>query len=183
MQAATWLPTVAGRQIVAGNLVNPLPLIYNYIAQGIGPTEGLRQYREAGGAIRTQRWFAAFGETQLEIATSGIVQQAASDRPPNPDEITPRQSTKPGGYLYRTGVLVSRTAVDPITGASREVTSIEWQSIRTAQLIDYAAAQLAAEANFGVGGDAGPYGGSVVGSFVSAVNELVPEEPDLQVIT
>lgn len=163
-------------------LINPLPLIYNLIDQGVGATEGLRQYRAAGGSIRTQRWYAAFGETQLEIATRGIVEAAPAGRTPNADEIVQRQTTRPGGFLYRTGVLVSRNVVDPITGASREVTSIEWQSIRTAQLIDYAAAQAAAEANFGVGAEAGPYGGSVIGSFVSAVNELVPEEPDAEVV-
>lgn len=159
--------------------VNPLPLIYNLITEGTGPTEGLRQFREAGGAIRTQRWYAAFGETQLEIATRGVLQAAPVDRPPTPAEITPRQTNKPGGFLYRVGVIASRTAVDPVTGLARETTSIEWQSIRTQQLIDLAAAQAQAEANFGVGAEAGPYGGSVIGSFVSAVNELVPEDIDL----
>lgn len=155
--------------------INPIPFIYAKIAEGTGPTQALRDFREAGGVIRTQRFFQAFSETNLEIETTGIVQAAPTDRAPTPEEITQRSTTRPGGYLYRVGVMTSRSAVDPITGSVRELTAIDWQSIRTAQLISYEAAQLAAESNFGVGAAAGPYGGSVVGSFVSAVSELVPE--------
>ena len=155
--------------------INPIPFIYAKLAEGVGPTQALREYREAGGAIRTQRFYQAYGETQLELATRGLVEAAPSERAPTPQEISPRSSTKPGGYLYRVGVLTARTSVDPITGTVREQTSIEWQSVRSAHLIAYASAQQLAESNFGVGAEAGPYGGSVLGSFVSVVNELVPE--------
>lgn len=155
--------------------VNPIPFIYNAISEGKSGRQALREFRDAGGSIRTQRFQQTMGEIQLEIATRGVVEGAPSNRPPTPQEITPRTTSKPGGYLYRTGVLVSRPTVDPITGNVSELTSIEWQSVRTAQLIDYAKAQAAAEANFGTGDTAGPYGGSVVGSFVSAVNALVAE--------
>lgn len=156
--------------------VDPVSFIYAKIAEGTGSTQALREYREAGGSIRTQRFYQAFGEVELELATRGLVEAAPVDRAPTPQELTPRTTSRPGGYLYRVGVLTSRSTVDPITGQVREQTSIEWQSIRTAQLIDYAQAMAEAEANFGTGSEAGPYGGSVVGSFVSAVNELVPED-------
>ena len=154
-----------------------IPLIYNGIREGKSGRQMLAEYRAAGGAIRTQRFQQAVGEIQVELATRGLVEQAPTSRAPSRSEITPRSTTRPGGYLYRVGVLVSRTSVDPLTGHQSEQTSIEWQSIRTAQLIDYQQAQAAAEGNFGVGAEGGPYGGSVVGSIVSAVNELVPEQP------
>lgn len=157
--------------------INVIPLIYNGISEGKSGRQILREFRAAGGAIRTQRFQQAMGEIQIEVATRGLVEAAPASRQPSPEEISQRSTSKPGGFLYRTGVLVSRTVVDPISGRTSEQTTIEWQSIRTAQLIDYAQAQQAAEANFGVGGAGGPYGGSVVGSFVSAVNELVPEQP------
>jgi hypothetical protein len=153
--------------------VGPLPYIRGLINAGVGPTEGLRQFREAGGAIRTQRWFGAFGELQAEAAVRPQVVTAPTNRPPIADEITQVSSAKPGAYLYRGGVIVTTRSVDPQTGATVESTQTNWAALRTASLIDYEAAMAELEARFGPEGQSGIEHSTVIGSFISAVNDLV----------
>jgi cellulose synthase/poly-beta-1,6-N-acetylglucosamine synthase-like glycosyltransferase len=45
-----------------------LPFIEDLVYRGIRPTRGLRMYRQLGGAIRTQRWFATYRAIEGELA-------------------------------------------------------------------------------------------------------------------
>lgn len=152
--------------------VGPLGLIQSYIGQGISATEGLRQYREAGGQIRDQRWYRAWGEMSAEIATRDSVMAAPLNRAPRPEERVQVQSNKPGGYLYRGGVV----AFDIESGDIQ----LKAGSVRSQTLMTYAQAQ---EAIFDqLANNAAQYGLSVIGSFITAVRELVPivAEPGLE---
>ena len=144
--------------------MGPLGLIQSLIGQGVSATEGLRQYRQEGGAIRTQRWYRAFGEMQAEIATRERVMAAPVRSVPSGAEIVRVESARPGAYLYRGGVM----AFDRSTG---EV-EIRPASIRSRTLMRYDEAMAAMAEQLEA--HAETYGISVVGSFVTAVRELVP---------
>lgn len=146
------------------NIVGPLGLIQSYLKQGISATEGLRRFREAGESIRTQRWYAAWGEMSAEMSTRDSVMAAPLNRRPTPEERTKVGSRNPGGYLYRGGVV----AFDRDTGDIQ----LKAGSIRTSSLITYAQAQEALYEQ--LAGSADVYGISVIGSFITAVRELVP---------
>ncbi len=50
----------------------PLPFIEGLVSRGIGATRGLELFRQAGGAIRTQSWFAAYAEARSRLQGSLI---------------------------------------------------------------------------------------------------------------
>lgn len=58
------------------------PAIRGFIRQGIRPTEALRLFRKAGGAIRTQRWFQAFDRLHTEVLRGGHVRFLPMQRRP-----------------------------------------------------------------------------------------------------
>lgn len=144
--------------------VGPLGFIEAMLGKGIGPTEGLRMYREAGGAIRTQRWFSAYGELAAELARRDMVQAAPLNRPPTGEEISTVASARPGAYLYRGGVMV----VDRETGLVMTLPG----SVRSQRLVNYgtAIAQMLAP----VEESQENYGFTALGAFITGVRELVP---------
>jgi hypothetical protein len=153
--------------------VGPIPFIQNLINEGVSASEGLRQYREAEGSIRTQRWYAAYGEVAAEIAVRPNLQAAPLDVIPGAGEITQRSSTRPGGYNARGGVIVSIREVDPLTGAVSERTQTNFASLKMGSLRTYREILEGLEAYFGSEGQSGQERSSVIGSFVTAVNEMV----------
>jgi hypothetical protein len=144
--------------------VGPLGFIQSLIGQGVSPTAGLRQYRQAGGAIRTQRWFRAWGEMQAEISTRPVVVAAPLTSVPTRQEITRVESKRPGAYLFRGGVM----AFDRQTG---EV-EIRPSSVRSRTLMRYEEALAAMVEQ--LASNAEEYDISVVGGFITSVRELVP---------
>lgn len=151
----------------------PVPYIYNLIKEGVSASQGLEQYREAGGAIRTQRWYAAYGEVAAELAVAEKVMQAPVERAPTADEVTQRSSSKPGAYTYRVTLLTERRMVDPLTGRTVSISQPEFAMVRSQTLRPYNEVLSQIEAQF-VQGYRGAEGGvTVFGSFVTAVNELV----------
>src|SRR5437867_3433865 len=102
--------------------VGPISFIYNLLTEEISPTAGLRAYREAGGMIRTQRWYQAFGEVAAAVSRRGLVQAAPIQSVPSPEEISPRASNARPGYLYRAGVINTQRGIVTETGAATEET-------------------------------------------------------------
>lgn len=151
------------------NIVGPLGLIQSYLKQGISATEGLRRFRAAGESIRTQRWYAAWGEMSAEMGVRETVMAAPLNRRPTPDERVKVASRNPGGYLYR-GAIV---AFDRDSGDIQ----LKAASVRTSSLITYSEAQDALYEQLASNADV--YGVSVIGAFVTAVRELVPVGDDV----
>lgn len=154
----------------------PLPYIYNKVKEGVSPTQALREYRESGGAIRTQRFYKAYGEIFAELAVRPNLQAAPTGAVPSAEEITRQESTRPGGFLARGGVLVSIRSVDPLTGRTTEETRVNFGSVRMQSLQTFGEIMGNLEAKFGPNGTSGVEQSSVLGSFVTGVTELV--EPD-----
>lgn len=147
---------------MAGN-VGPVGAIRAMISEGISPTAGLRAYRKAGGRIGNERWFAAYSALQREVSTRDRIQAAPVNRLPVVDEITAVPSKRPGAYLYRGAILTfDKGGTIPI---------VKYGSIRSRRLLTYRAAIEILQQQVEDNADA--YGVSVVGAYVTAVNQLV----------
>ena len=158
---------------MAPDRVGPIPYIFNAIREGKNATQALNEYRELGGAIRTQRFYHAFGEVFAELAVeSGLLAQPSS-QVPSGEFIVDRGSNRPGQYLARGGVLVSARTVDPITGRVSETTQTNFGSIRYNVLPTIAQIQADIEAQFGPEGRSGLENSTVIGSFLAPVLNLV----------
>jgi hypothetical protein len=158
---------------MAPDRVGPIPFIFNAIREGMRATEALNAYREAGGAIRTQRFYHAFGEVNAELAVESGLQSEPSNQVPSGEFIIDRGSNRPGVYLARGGVLTSVRLVDPETGRVRETTQTNFGSVRYSVLPTIAQIQADIEAQFGPEGRSGVANSTVLGSFLSPVLNLV----------
>lgn len=154
--------------------IGPISFIYNLLTEGVGPTAGLRAYREAGGAIRAQRFFEAYGEIAAAVQRRPIVEAAPIRSVPSAEEITQRGSGARPGYLYRVGVVNTQRGIVTEAGTVSEETVIDWVAIRSEHLIEYADAIAEAEALIGEGYRSESGLVSVQGSFVSEVVNLTP---------
>jgi len=154
----------------------PVPYIYNAISEGTSATAALAEYREAGGSIRTQRWYAAFGEIENELALRPNLQALPLDVVPGAGEVGSRQTFKPGGYQAVGGVLVSVRSIDPETGKVVERTQTNFGSLKMGSLRTSAEMLAELESKYGPEGQSGIERSTVLGSFLTAVNELVPYE-------
>lgn len=56
---------------------NPSGFIRGLLGEEVGPTAGLRAYREAGGAIQDSRWFSLYSATSNTVA--GLPESLALD--------------------------------------------------------------------------------------------------------
>jgi hypothetical protein len=136
--------------------IGPIPHIFAAIREGLSATEALSQYREAGGQIRTQRFYHAFGEVAAELAVEPRMQGTPTSQVPSGDLIVERGSTRPGAFLARGGVLVSTRTVDPLTGKVSEITQTNFGSVRYVilpsieQIMSDIAAQYGSEGRSGV---------------------------------
>lgn len=148
--------------------IGPLGIIESQIKQGVSATEGLRQYRAAGGKIRTSRWYGAFGELSAEVARKDMVQAAPTNRTPTGEEISPVTSKRPGAFVYRGGVMVVERDTDQILTLPA--------SIRSKKLVTYKTAIAAMQTQITDTGS--PPGMTVIGAFISGVRELVADTDD-----
>lgn len=156
------------------DVVGPIPFIFNLINQGINPTEGLRQYREAGGAIRTQRFYHAYGEVAAELAVLPQLQALQPGETPSGDLIRKVGSRSTARYNARVGVLVSVRTVDPLTGAVSETTLTNWGSVAMQEMATIGEILAAGEEKFGPTGQSGLANSTVIGSILGPVTENVP---------
>lgn len=156
--------------------IGPIPFIYNAITEGLSATEALNTYREGGGTIRTQRFYHAFSEIAAEIAVTPNLQATPLEQPLSADVITRIGSNRPGGYLYRGAAVVSVRTVDPLTGRVTESTQLNFGMVKSNGVLSPAEILAELEAKFGPEGQSGLANTTVIGSFITAANELVPAE-------
>lgn len=155
------------------DVIGPIPFIFNAIKEGQTATEALNAYREGGGAIRTQRFYQAYGEVSAELAVLPDLQAVPLDSVPPGEMIRQRASSRPGAYLARVGVMNSVRTVDPLTGKVSEVTEIFWSSVRMENLATIGDILQLGEETFGPNGQSGLANSTVVGSVLGPVEQLV----------
>jgi hypothetical protein len=158
---------------MAPDRVGPISFIFNAIKEGMNATNALEAYREAGGAIRTQRFYHAFGEVNAELAVESGLQSEPTNQVPSGEFIIDRGSGRPGAYLARGGVLISVRTVDPDTGKVSEQTMTNFGSVRYSVLPTIAQIQADIEAQFGPEGRSGVGNSTILGSFLSPILNLV----------
>lgn len=156
--------------------IGPIPFIYNAISEGLNATEALTAYREGGGQIRTQRFYHAFSEIAAEVAVTPNLQATPLDQPLASDVISRIGSNRPGGYLYRGAAVVSVRTIDPLTGKVQESTQLNFGMVKSSDLLTPAEILAQLEEKFGPEGQSGLAQSTVIGSFMTAANELVPAE-------
>lgn len=171
MATAPTSPTVASG-------VGPISFIYNLITEGVAPTAGLKAYREAGGMIRTQRFFQAYGEVAAAVGRRPVVEAAPATSVPSADEISRRASAARPGYLYRVGVINTQRGIVTERGAMAEETVLDWVAVRSEHLLQYAEAMALAEETISTGYRSESGLVTLQGSFVSEVNEFYRLGPD-----
>ena len=145
--------------------IGPLGIIERLVKEGTNATQGLQQYRQAGGRIRDSRWFQAFGELQAELSRKDMVRAAPINRLPTGEEISKITAKKHGAYVYRGAVMVVERDTDQIVSLPA--------SVRSRKLITYKTAISMMQTQITDTGS--PPGMTVIGAYVSGVRELVPE--------
>lgn len=162
-------------EAIEGGLA-PVPYIYNLITEGVGPTAGLRAFREAGGSVRTQRWFHAYGEIQAAIARRPAVEALGPNAVPGAEHISRITSRAQPGYLYRVGVINTQRGIVTESGSVAEETVLDWVSVRSHRLLTAEEAMLEAEGIIGSGYRSESGMVSVLGSRLHEIHELVQDE-------
>jgi len=156
------------------DVVGPIPFIFNSIKEGMSATAALNSYRELGGAIRSQRFYHAYGEVAAELAVEPNLVSAPLDSVPTADQIVDRGSGRPGAFLARGGVLVSVRTVDPRTGKVSEQTQVNFGSMRYQTLPTIGEIMADIEAQFGPNGRSGLQNSTVIGNpFLAPILNLV----------
>jgi len=158
---------------MAPDRVGPISFIFNAIKEGLNATDALNAYREAGGAIRSQRFYHAYGEVNAELAVESNLQSQPANQVPSGEFIVDRGSSRPGAYLARGGVLTSIRTVDPETGRVSEMTTTTFGSVRYTTLPTIAQIQADIEGQFGPEGRSGLANSTVLGSFLAPILNLV----------
>lgn len=140
----------------------------NYMAalirEGLSATGGLRAYREAGGTIRTQNWYRAWGEVQASIGRAGMVAEAPLGRRPLAAEVSTWETRRRSGYVFQVEAQLRQV------GTSEVFTT--YTSFRTDRLTTYGEALDAALGAFA--DQMAEYGEQVMGGVVTGVYALVP---------
>ena len=99
---------------VTSNVGNIAGQIARLIRGNIGPTEGLRQFRAAGGQIRDSRWFSMYRDVGASVARAAAWANLDGRRRPDDSLFAPWQTGRPGLYGYQ----VQLITFDIDTGAT-----------------------------------------------------------------
>lgn len=89
--------------VLPGNIIGA---IAKWIGTGSSQTAALRDFRAAGGAIRTQTWGQLWRNTAGTIRNRESIAQLATNRRPSEDQFSPWATTNPGKYAYQVNVVV-----------------------------------------------------------------------------
>jgi hypothetical protein len=79
---------------------NPAPFAARAIVEGKTATEALRELRESGAGISTQRWYRVYGETQAAIENRETAATLDILRTPGAEQWT-EWETRAEGYMYQ----------------------------------------------------------------------------------
>lgn len=75
--------------------------IAKQIIKGVGPTAALAEFRAAGGAVRTQRWFQVFKETADAVARANEFANLSGHLRPADSMFSEWSTRRPGLYGYQ----------------------------------------------------------------------------------
>jgi hypothetical protein len=87
---------------------NPTPAQFalQSVLEGLSARAGLKQFREAGGRVANQTWFALRGEMEAMVASREGVYNEPQRLRPTAAEIQTWTTTKAQGYVQQVEVLV-----------------------------------------------------------------------------
>jgi hypothetical protein len=140
--------------------------VRDYIAAGLKPTEALREFRAAGGAIQDSRWFSLYGQITDTIARQPSFLALNPYVLPSPSEYGTWATGRGGQYATQVSIQLR----DRDTG------------LYTTQLATYfsndphepAEAEQWAMDTFGASESEADYGVTVMGATATAVWQTVP---------
>lgn len=132
-------------------------------SEGLSARAGLREFREAGGAIRDARWFKSWGEVAASKAGQVDVGGVPLDHLPPREAISQWSAGRPGQYATQVRVVVREAGTDEFS--IRQFTHVTQGPHSGQDAIDTAVDTYAS------GED--PYQDVVTGAFVSGYYEMV----------
>jgi hypothetical protein len=107
-----------------------------FIEEGSTATSALSAFREAGGAIRTQDWYRAWGETVDALALRAENTALDFTQLPRDEQLSTWGGVRPGSYAYSIDIQVRATEeLEP--GVRTTETYFTPHLLYTDQLIDY----------------------------------------------
>lgn len=83
---------------------HPFPFVSIAVREGLSATAALEQFREAGGRIRTQTWYAAYSQARLAAADFEAELGRPLNRRPVVGEIRPFQTVRQTGFIQQVTV-------------------------------------------------------------------------------
>lgn len=83
---------------------HPLSGVIGSLNAGLSATEGLRQFREAGGEVRTATWYRLHGEVQAAFGNTLAEAGRPGGRTPTLDETTQWSTVSATGFLQQVEV-------------------------------------------------------------------------------
>jgi hypothetical protein len=136
------------------------------IQAGKTATEGLAEFRLAGGHIGNQTWFRVTAELQASLANREGIYNEPTHRVPTPDEIMRWTTQRARGFIQQVEVLVR----DKATG---EVISVPFSL--TGRKLRSRAAVIKQALGIYSGDNASKYEQQVLGAVYTGTYEAVPE--------
>lgn len=83
----------------------PRSLIHRLTETDLTASGALKEFREAGGKMRTQSWYRMWGEVENERSLMGIETGRPLHLKPTGDEIIPMTTRRAAGYMQRVQVV------------------------------------------------------------------------------
>lgn len=151
---------------MAGSSGYPVPFIAQAVRSGMSASGALSAYREAGGAVRTQTWYRAWGQVQASVDDYTAELERPQSRRPIADELRQWQTKTATGYAQQAQVFMR----DRETG---EVVTRNF-TLRGAGVVSRQSVIDTAISTFTDFSD--QYGMQIVGGIYTGSYELVPEE-------
>lgn len=91
---------------MAGSSGYPVPFIATAVREGLSATGALKAYRAAGGSVRTQTWYRAYGQVSHAIADYGAELERAQHRIPTAGEIRKWSTVTASGFAQQAQVFM-----------------------------------------------------------------------------
>lgn len=85
---------------------NPAGWIQRAIREGWSRTRALGEFRQAGGAMRTQRWYQLWSTVHAAVERRAQIAGLPPRRIPGPDQFAPWPTRTPGRFAYQANVFV-----------------------------------------------------------------------------
>lgn len=151
---------IFGEGVNVGNIAG---FVSKAQSEGLSARAGLRQFRDAGGAIRDARWFKSWGEVAASKAGQVDVGGVPLNGLPPREAISPWSAGRPGQYATQVRVVVREEGTDEYS--IRQFTHVTQGPHSGQDAID-AAVDTYADGE-------SPYQDVVSGAFVSGYYEMV----------